>query len=145
MAKATGFQVNLETMDIKMNQGDTGSFYLHAERESGEAWTEDDRALFTIRDAQGAIRMQRLYRLDDQWEVGDGIILVEFHNDDTDEWDPGQYSVELRVAIDPIWEGTPPTSRCANALTADGKIVEGGIIRTVIQSALTIEATNGEI
>jgi hypothetical protein len=36
MAKATGFQIDLETGDIKMNQGDTGSFKVHGSRLSGE-------------------------------------------------------------------------------------------------------------
>ena len=33
------FSVNLETMEIKMHAGDTGSFKIHAERGSGDAWT----------------------------------------------------------------------------------------------------------
>lgn len=144
-ANAPGFTVDLDTMSIRMNQGDTGSFFVGAERESGTAWTEDDRALFTIKDAQGTIKMQRIYRLDDQWDVGDGVILIEFHNDDTDTWEPGSYSVELRFDIDPIWEGTPPTGRCVNALTAGAKMVEGSIVRTCVQSSLVIEAIQGEI
>ena len=39
MAQATGFRVDLTTGDITMNAGDTGSFWVHAERRSGEAWT----------------------------------------------------------------------------------------------------------
>ena len=61
--------------------------------------------------------------------LGDGVVLVEFHNDDTDSWENGQYSVERRYVIDPIWEGTAPTSRCADALTADARMVEGAIVR----------------
>ena len=47
------FNVDLETMEIKMHRGDTGSFKVASERESGTAWTEDDRMIFTVRDAQG--------------------------------------------------------------------------------------------
>lgn len=144
-ANATGFQVNLETMDINMNRGDTGSFFVGAERESGTAWTADDRALFTIKDAQGTIKLQRFYRLDDQWDVGDGVILIEFHNDDTDTWDPGQYSVELRFDVAPVWEGTPPEGRCEDALATDARIVEGSIVRTAIHSTLQIDDILGEI
>ena len=139
------FKVNLDTMAIEMHQGDTGSFKIHAERGSGEAWTEYDRALFTVKDGQGEIVMQRIYRLDDQWDLGDGTILVEFHNDDTDSWDPGQYSTELRFNVSPIWQGTAPTARCVNALTTSAKMVEGSIVRTKIQSTLTISGVLGDI
>lgn len=139
------FKVNLDTMAIEMHQGDTGSFKIHAERGSGEAWTEYDRALFTVKDGQGEIVMQRIYRLDDQWDLGDGTILVEFHNDDTDSWNPGQYSTELRFNVSPIWQGTAPTARCVNALTTSAKMVEGSIVRTKIQSTLTISGVLGDI
>ena len=145
MANATGFQVNLATMDIRMNRGDTGSFKVAAELESGTAWTEDDRMLFTVRNAQGAIVMQRIYRLDDQWDLGDGVVLIEFHNDDTDTWEVGSYQTELRFDVAPIWSGTPPTARCVDALTAGVRMVEGPVVRTVIQSTLTIEGVYGDI
>ena len=128
-----------------MHAGDTGSFWVHGERESGDAWTEDDRMLFTVTNGQGEIMIQRFYRLDDQWDAGDGNVLIEFHNDDTDEWDPGQYNTELRFDVSPVWEGTPPTSRCANALTANARMVEGSIVRTVIQSTLNITGVQGMI
>ena len=51
MAKATGFQIDTESGDIRMNRGDTGSFWVHASRKTGEAWTEDDRMLFTVRNS----------------------------------------------------------------------------------------------
>ena len=147
MAKATGFKVDLESMDIKMNRGDTGSFKVAATRESGTAWTDDDRMLFTIRNAQGEILIQRIYRLDDQWGLGDGKVLIEFHNDDTDTWDPGQYNMELRFDIDPIWDGSPvPTERCVNALASGvPHMIEGPVVRTVIQSSLMIEGVLGDI
>ena len=144
-ANATGFQVDLETMDIKMNRGDTGAFFVKGTRAGGDDWTSDDRALFTIKDQQGTIMMQRFYRLDDQWDVGNGVIMIEFHNDDTDTWDPGQYSVELRFDVDPVWEGTPPVGRCENALATTARIVEGSIVRTAIHSSLQIDDILGEI
>ena len=145
MANATGFHVDLSTMDIKMNRGDTGSFWVAASRASEEAWTEDDRMLFTVRDGQNEIVMQRFYRLDDQWDQGDGIVLIEFHNDDTDSWSTGQYSVELRFNINPRWDGTPPTGRCVDALTAGAKMIEGDVVRTVIHSTLTLDDIYGEV
>ena len=147
MGKATGFQIDLESMDIKMNRGDTGSFKVGSSRKSGTAWTSDDRMLFTIRNAQGEILIQRIYRLDDQWGLGDGKVLIEFHNDDTDTWDPGQYSTELRFDIDPIWDGLPvPTERCVDALASGvPHMIEGPVVRTVIQSSLMIEGVLGDI
>ena len=139
------FNVNLETMEIKMHAGDTGSFKVHAERGSGDAWTDEDRMLFTVRDGAGEIVLQRIYRLDDQWDIGDGTVLIEFHNDDTDQWASGTYSTELRFDISPIWQGTAPTARCVNALTSSAKMVEGAIVRTKIQSTLTIDGVLGDI
>ena len=147
MPKATGFQVDLETMDIKMNRGDTGSFKVGSSRKRGTAWTEDDRMLFTIKNAQGEIMIQRIYRLDDQYGLGDGKVLIEFHNNDTDTWDPGQYTTELRFDVAPIWDGTPvPTERCVDALMPGvPKMIEGPVVRTVIQSSLMIEGVLGDI
>ena len=139
------FNIDLETMEIKMHAGDTGSFKIHSERGNGDAWTEDDRMLFTVKDGSGEIVMQRIYRLDDQWDLGDGVVLVEFHNDDTDKWGSGTYSTELRYDISPIWDGTAPTARCVNALPAGVKMVEGAIVRTMVQSTLTISNVYGDI
>ena len=146
MAKATGFQVDLETGDIKMNAGDTGSYKVCCTRKSGNAWTSDSRMLYTIRSQNGEIMLQRIYRLDDQYDLGDGTVLIEFHNDDTDTWAPGQYTTERRYNVNPIWEGTPSTARCVNALAAGAaKMVEGVPVRTVFKGALTIESVDGRI
>jgi hypothetical protein len=139
------FNVDLETMEIKMHRGDTGSFKVAAERESGTAWTEDDRMIFTVRDAKGQVVLQRYYRLDDQYDLGDGVVLIEIHNDDTDKWANGIYNTELRFDVDPIWNGEAPTARCVDALTAGVRMVEGSIVRTVIQSTMTIDDIYGEV
>ena len=140
------FNVNLDTMAITMHQGDTGSFKIGATRESGDEWTSADRMLFTVRNGQGEVVMQRIYRLDDQFDLGNGKVLVEFHNDDTDTWDVGTYSTELRFDVSPIWDGTAPTARCVDALSpGTPKMIEGSIVRTTIQSTLTISGILGEI
>lgn len=147
MANAIGFQVDLNTMDIHMNRGDTGSFKLKATRESGTAWTEDDRMLFTVKDGAGVIRMQRIYRLDDQWDLGDGVVLIEFHNDDTDDWEPGTYTTEVRFDVDPVWNGTPSTARCVDQLGPGehAEMIEGPVVRTVIHGSLVIDGVLGDI
>ena len=145
MARATGFQINLETGDIKMNAGDTGSFKVHGSRKSGSSWTEDSRMLFTIADSAGEIVLQRIYRLDDQYDLGDGVVLIEFHNDDTDDWPAGQYTMERRYDVSPVWEGTPSTARCVDALTSSAKMIEGVPVRTVFVGTLTIVGVIGRI
>ena len=140
------FNVDLTTMTITMHQGDTGSFKIGATRENETAWTEDDRMLFTVKNGQGEIVLQRIYRLDDQYDLGNGKVLVEFHNDDTDAWEGGTYTTELRFVVGPIWDGTAPTARCVNALSpGTPKMIEGSIVRTTIQSTLTISGILGEI
>ena len=141
------FNVDMETMAITMHQGDTGSFKIGSTRESGTDWTEDDRMLFTVKNGQGEVVMQRIYRLDDQYDLGNGKVLIEFHNDDTDQWEPGTYTTELRFNVDPIWDGTPiPTARCVDAMAAGTpKMIEGNIVRTTIQSTLTISGILGDI
>ena len=140
------FNVNLDTMEITMQAGDTGSFKIHGERETGEAWTEDDRMQLVVTNGQGEVVLWRIYRLDDQYDLGDGTVLVEFHNDDTDSWDPGDYATELRFDVSPIWDGTPSTARCVNALASGAvKMIEGSVVRTTIQSTLHIQGVLGKI
>ena len=135
-----------ERVAITMHSGDTGSFKIGATRESGDEWTSADRMLFTVKNGQGEVVMQRIYRLDDQFDLGNGKVLVEFHNDDTDQWEAGTYSTELRFDVSPIWDGTAPTARCVNALSpGTPKMVEGSIVRTTIQSTLTISGVLGDI
>ena len=110
------FSVNFDTGAITMNVGDTGSFELEAHRDDGTDWTEDDRAVFTVRGATGANVMERVYRLDDV-ELGNGVILVELHNDDTDNLTPGTYSWEVRFVVHPYY-------------SADGQIIDGDIVQT---------------
>lgn len=146
MAQATGFVHDNTTGDIKMNAGDTGSFKVKCTRSSGESWPSTARMLYTITNNQGDIVLQRIYRLDNQWGLGDGVVLIEFHNDDTDSWNPGQYNVERRYDITPVWNGTPSTARCVNALAAGAaQMIEGVPVRTVFKGALTIEGVLGKI
>ena len=136
----------MKTADrIDMHAGDTGSKWIRATRTSGTNWTSADRCLFTVTNPAGEIVMQRIYRLDDQWGAGDGRYLMEFHNNDTDTWAPGDYGTEWRYDVDPTWEGTPPTSRCANALAIDAKMTEGAIVRTKVQGVLHIAGVRGFI
>ena len=139
------FSFDKNTCAINMHAGDTGSKWIHATRGSETAWTSADRCLFTVKNAAGEIVMQRIYRLDDQWGAGDGYYLMEFHNGDTDTWLPGTYNTEWRYDIAATWDGTAPTGRCVNGMTAGVKMTDGGVVRTKVQSTLTISGVLGEI
>lgn len=139
------FNFETDTCAITMHRGDTGSKWIHASRESGTPWTANDRCLFTVRNAQGDVVMQRIYRLDDQWGAGNGWFLMEFHNNDTDQWANGSYSTEWRYAIEPLWSGEAPAGRCVDALAAGVRMVEGSVVRTVVQSTMTLSDVYGEV
>lgn len=143
------FNFDTNTCAITMHSGDTGSKWIRATRESGTPWTEDDRCLFTVTDANGVIVMQRLYRLDDQWGSGNGHYLMEFHNNDTDTWAPGQYTTEWRYDVSPSWLlGPVPTGRVTNTMI-DGAVAiemtDGAIVRTTVRSTLQILPVTGKI
>lgn len=145
MGAVNGFVFDKNTGNVKMYAGDTGSYKLHVTRDSGESWTEDSRLLYTITGASGIV-LQRIYRLDDQYDLGDGWILVEFHNDDTDELDPGDYTIEGRANVDPVWDGTPSSARCVDALASGAAhMIEGVPVRTLFKCTLTINSVDGRI
>ena len=139
------FNVNTETGAITMHAGDTGAFKVRAARKSGEPWTEDDRMLFTVKNASGEIVIQRFYRLDDDEGLGNGVVEIQFHNNDTDKLAPGSYTTERRYDVNPYWDGTPPEGMCVDALTAGVRMIEGNVVRTVFQGALTIQGVLGDI
>lgn len=136
---------NENATSITMHAGDTGAFKIHATRATGENWTADDRMLFTVRDAMNEIVMQRFYRLDDDEGLGNGVIEIQFHNNDTDEWPAGAYSTERRYDVNPRWDGEPPEGMCVNAMTAGVRMIEGDVVRTVVQGTLTIQSVLGDI
>ena len=109
------FAVDAATGAIEMNVGDTGAFEVAGTRDDGDAWTEDDRAVFTVKNGAGEIVIERIYRLDDE-ELGNGVVLVQLHNADTDSLDPGAYTWEMRWIVRPYWDG--------------GRIVDGDVVRT---------------
>ena len=137
---------NADATVISLFSGDTGSFVVAAERQSGTDFTEDDRMQFTVTAPSGEIVMQRWYRLDDDDGLGNGIYQMEFHNGDTDEWPAQTYSTEFRYAIHPYWKtGTAPEGKCVDALTSGNEMISGDIVDTVIQGTLTIRGVLGKI
>jgi len=116
-----------EQGNINMHRGDTGAYTVQATRRTGSEWTEYDRMIYTVKDGDGKVVLQRFYRLDT--DLGNGVAVIQFHNNDTDQWANGSYAWERRYIVNPRWEGTPPTGDCVDALTAGAKIVEGDVVR----------------
>lgn len=140
------FERDAATGNITMHRGDTGAFVVRAVRKTGAEWSADDRMLFTVTNANREIVLQRIYRLDTA--LGNGRCLIQFHNGDTDSWENGTYSAEWRYIGRACWEGTPTVGDCENALTADGKIVDGVPTRVPKdrgQFTITIEDVYGEV
>jgi hypothetical protein len=139
------FNYNANATEITMHAGDTGAFKVHATRKSGADWTSDDRMLFTVMNGGGDIVMQRFYRLDDDEGLGNGVVEIQFHNNETDEWEPGTYNMERRYDVHPRWTGTPPEGMCVDALTAGVEMIDGDVVRTVVQGTITIQGVLGKI
>lgn len=143
------FVVNYDNGAVRMHQGDTGSYTVSAQRKSGEPWTENDRMLLTIWNGSVPI-IQRIYRLDDE-TLGNGVVLIEFHNEDTDDIAVGSYVMERRYIIDPIWDlpegASIPTERVVDALNIEAKIVDGVIVRVPQngQTTFEIQTIYGEV
>lgn len=113
---------------ITLSRGDTASFTVTA---TGYEFDEDDRALFTVKDATGEVIMERVYELDT--ELGNGIFLVQFSNSDTDTLLPGVYNWDVRYVIHPYYDST-------------GRIVDGDqVITPKTAQNLTLVATVGEV
>ena len=139
------FERDPENGNITMHRGDTGAYKVKATRKSGNAWTSADRMIFTVRDAEGNIMLQRFYRLDT--ELGDGRTVIQFHNNDTDQLDGGVYNAERRYVINARWNGAAPEGDCVNALTAGVRIVDGDVVRVPEhgQFNITISDIYGEV
>lgn len=127
------FSVDLETGDVSMHVGDTGSYIVRATRTSGEPFDADDRMLYTVKDINNKIVMQRVYSL-----VNDGLengeVRIEYHNADTDSFPAGQYKTEMRYIISPLYDSA-------------GNIVDGSVVRTPHngQATLTLSEVYGEV
>ena len=140
------FELDTETRNISMHAGDTGAYKVHAVRSTGDPWTANDRMIFTVLNAAGTVVLQRYYRLDTA--LGNGYCLIQFHNDDTDEWTPGNYSTERRYVINPRWSGEVPTGDVTNALAVESAIIEGDVVRVpkeTGQNIISILRVYGEV
>lgn len=99
---------------ITLSRGDTGALKVNATATlEGEPFTfgQDDRALFSIKNANGEIIMQK------SCEMGNNSFTVYFLNSDTDSLAPGAFSWDVRYIIHPYYD-------------SEGKIIDGDQVIT---------------
>ena len=112
------FLVEELTGAVTLNQGDTGSYEIEAERDDGEPWTEYDRMTWCLKMGDDVI-LERVYRLDNPDEddtLANGVVRIEFTNAQTKALSPGSYTWEPRFMI--------------GAYMADGRVISGNGVDT---------------
>ena len=105
---------NVEGNTITLSRGDTGALRINATATlNGEPFDfgSDDRALFSIKNQNGEIVMQKASAMTDN------VFIVYFLNADTDSLAPGGYSWDVRYIIHPYYD-------------ASGKIIDGDQVIT---------------
>ena len=105
---------NVQDYVITLSRGDTGALTVTATATlNGEPFTfgADDRALFSIKNANGEIIMQKAC------EMTNNAFTVYFLNQDTDSLSPGSYSWDVRYIIHPYYD-------------SEGHIVDGDQVIT---------------
>ena len=121
---------NVEDYTITLSRGDTGAIKVNATATlEGEPYTfgADDRALFSIKNANGEIIMQKASAMTDN------SFTVYFLNADTDALAPGAFSWDVRYIIHPYYDAagnivdgdqviTPKTPQTMNLLTVVGDV-----------------------
>lgn len=104
----------VEDYVITLSRGDTGALRVNATATlEGSPFTfgADDRALFSIKNANGEIIMQKAC------EMTDNSFVVYFLNADTDSLAPGAFSWDVRYIIHPYYD-------------SEGKIIDGDQVIT---------------
>lgn len=112
------FLVEELTGAVTLNQGDTGSYEIEAERDDGEPWTEYDRMTWCLK-AGDEVILERVYRLDNPENddtLANGVVRIEFTNAQTKALSPGSYTWEPRFMI--------------GAYMADGRVISGNGVDT---------------
>ena len=121
---------NVEDYTITLSRGDTGAMKINATATlDGEPFTfgSDDRALFSIKNANGEIIMQKASAMTNN------SFTVYFLNADTDSLAPGSFSWDVRYIIHPYYDTngnivdgdqviTPKTPQTMNLLTVVGDV-----------------------
>lgn len=81
---------------ITITKGDTAALSIRATNKTFES---ADRAIFTIAPRGAGEKL-----MEQEYELNNGVFTVEFTNDMTDEWAPGQYRWQVRYVVTPVRE-----------------------------------------
>lgn len=84
----------VEVDKITITKGDTAALTVRA---SNKTFASADRAIFTIANKAGT---ELLYN--QEYELNNGQFTVQFTNDMTDDWAPGQYKWQVRYVVTPV-------------------------------------------
>ena len=113
-----------ENDQVYLSVGDTAAFTITA---TGHTFEQEDRALFTVKDASGEVVLERIYELDG------GIFTVQLANADTDYLAPGRYTWDVRYVLTPYYDDK-------------GRIISGDqVITPKLALALNLLPTVGEV
>lgn len=111
---------------ITMSRGDTGAIKFIADTD--HAFTSDDRALFSVKNAIGEVVKEQVSALDEN-----NSFVVTFYNNDTDTLAAGSYSWDVRYLIHPYYD-------------AAGKIVNSDqVITPILPQELQLLQVVGDV
>ena len=122
------WKIDLTTMAVTMHKGNTGAYWVQLDKVVGGDFVEGDVAIYEV--WQGSTRkIHREFDLKPSSPTdicpGDGKFLIAFRNSDTDTWAAGVYNTEIAVSLNPV--------------RANGKVVDGDTVKTLIRSTITIQ------
>lgn len=115
----------IEGNKIILSRGDTGIVTIGV---SGYTFSSIDRALFTVSDGGGEVKMRR------ELEIEDNVVTIEFVNSDTDSLPSGTYQWDIRFVMNPIYD------------SESGEIMDGDEVNTPeLPMTLQLLPTVGQI
>lgn len=123
------FAFNAKTLALTLHAGDTGSINIGGMLRNGDAWTANDIMRFTVANGSGEVVMDRAYKLTGVTGVPEGCAVIEFHNNDTDTWATGTYTIQIRFYVNPSWSGSAPAGDVTDLLDVGSYPIEGDVVR----------------
>ena len=88
---------SVDDYTISLSRGDTGAIKVNTDTEYD--FTENDRALFSVKNALGEVVRQQAYPLE-----ADKSFVINFANSDTDTLPAGTFSWDIRYIINPYYD-----------------------------------------
>lgn len=121
--------IDTNTMAVTMHKGDTGAYWVNLSlSDESDSFVDGDVAIYEVWQGNTAMLEHREFNLQPETPTeitpGNGRFLIAFRNSDTDTLAAGSYRTEIRVALNPV--------------RASGKVKDGNLVRTVVQSTISI-------